>query len=288
MGYMHIDNLYKAQDIMMFRECYALEKIHGTSAHIGWKCVEKKVYFFSGGESHEKFSALFDVEKLEEQFKGMPDTVVYGEAYGGKCQGMSGTYGKELKFVVFDVKINEMWLAVPNAEDFAVNTLGLEFVDYVKIPTELAAMDGERDKPSVQAVRNGIEEPRKREGVVLRPLVELTKNNGDRIIVKHKGDDFKETKTKREMDPEKLKVLEDAKEVADEWVTPMRINHVLDKIENPAMEKMREIIAAMTEDVKREGEGEIVWSPAVEKAIGKATALGVKEYFKNKLVDSHA
>ena len=32
MSYMHIDNLYKNQDILLFKECYALEKIHGTSA----------------------------------------------------------------------------------------------------------------------------------------------------------------------------------------------------------------------------------------------------------------
>ena len=30
MGYMHIDNLYKDQRILQFKECYALEKIHGT------------------------------------------------------------------------------------------------------------------------------------------------------------------------------------------------------------------------------------------------------------------
>lgn len=31
MGYLHIDNLYKpvAQDILLFKKCYALEKIHG-------------------------------------------------------------------------------------------------------------------------------------------------------------------------------------------------------------------------------------------------------------------
>lgn len=28
MGYLHIDNLYKAQEILLFRTCYALEKIH--------------------------------------------------------------------------------------------------------------------------------------------------------------------------------------------------------------------------------------------------------------------
>lgn len=33
MGYLHIDNLYKNRDILLFRECWALEKVHGTSAH---------------------------------------------------------------------------------------------------------------------------------------------------------------------------------------------------------------------------------------------------------------
>jgi hypothetical protein len=63
----------------------------------------------------------------------------------------------------------------------------------------------------------------------------------------------------------------------------MRVTHVLDKIDSPCMEKMRDIIIAMSEDVKREGEGEIVWSKAVEKAIGKKTAQMVKQYFQNKL-----
>ena len=47
MGYAHIDNLYKEQTILMFRECYALEKIHGTSAHISWK--GKQLWLSSGG-----------------------------------------------------------------------------------------------------------------------------------------------------------------------------------------------------------------------------------------------
>ena len=39
MGYRHIENLYRprAQTILLFRECYALEKIHGTSAHVAWR-----------------------------------------------------------------------------------------------------------------------------------------------------------------------------------------------------------------------------------------------------------
>ena len=53
MAYMHIDNLYKAQEILAFKECYALEKIHGTSAHIYWS--GETLRLFAGGVSHEGF-----------------------------------------------------------------------------------------------------------------------------------------------------------------------------------------------------------------------------------------
>lgn len=208
MAYLHIKNLYKEQDILMFKECYALEKIHGTSAHIkiineiieeiGREAIkEPKVTFFSGGEKHERFIMLFNEEKLKEKFKELKlnNITIYGEAYGGKLLKMKKTYGDMLKFVAFEVKIGDKWLSVPQAEYF-VKEFGLEFVAYEKIPTTLEAIDAERIKPSVQAKRNGIEEPKLREGIVLRSLQELTKNNGGRIIAK------------REItDPEKLKKI---------------------------------------------------------------------------------
>lgn len=278
MGFMHIDNLYKNQEILMFKECYALEKIHGSSAHISWN---GDIKFFAGGTSHSEFIKIFDAEKLLEKFYGMEKITVFGEAYGGKCQGMGKTYGEKLKFVVFDVCINDLWLSVPQADDFAKD-LGLEFVEYERIMTSLEEIDRCRDKCSAQAMRNGCGK-KDREGVVLRPIMELRKNNGERIICKHKRDTYRETKTERKVSPEKLKVLNDAKEIAEEWVTTHRIQHVLSKISDVRMENMKNIICAMCEDIKREGEGEIVWSKQVEKAIGKATAIGVKQYFKNKL-----
>jgi len=275
MGYMHIDNLYKNIDIMNFKECYALEKIHGTSAHIGWNHEHQEIRYFSGGEKHEKFVKLFDHAHLKTRFcQEFPDVnvVLHGEAYGGKQQGMSETYGKELKFIVFDVKIGETWLDVINAED-VTKKMGLEFVDYVQIKTDLELIDAERDKPSTQAKRNGVVEDKLREGVVLRPLTECTKSNGKRIIVKHKRDEFKETKTKREVDPEKLRILKESKKKAEEWVTPMRLNHVLDKLNNPTeIEQVRKVISAMIEDVLREAKGEIVESQMAKSAIAKETA----------------
>jgi len=287
MGYLHIDNLYKSQDILMFKEVFAMEKIHGTSASV--KFIAGELTFFSGGEKHDKFVALFNKEELVEKFRaqGIEAAVIFGEAYGGKQQGMSDTYGKVLKFIAFDVFLGEHWLSVPQAEEI-VKALGLEFVPYTKITTELETIDKERDAMSVQAVRNGITEPKIREGIVLRPLVELKKNNGSRIIAKHKRDEFGERQTPQKVvDPEKLKVLQEANAIADEWVTMERLKHVLDKLPpETGMEQTGDVIKAMVEDIIREAKGEIVESHEANRAIGKKTALMFKQFFKDKLKEA--
>lgn len=272
MSYLHIANLYREQEILLFRECYALEKIHGTSARVEWR--DGRLWLSSGGESPERFAALFDEAALGEAFArlGHERVAVYGEAYGGKQQGQSWRYGKSLRFVAFEVRIGESWLAVPQAADVA-GALGVEFVAYEKIPTDLASIDAARDAPSVQARRNGVDGDQPREGVVLRPLIELTKNNGDRIIAKHKRDEERETKSPRAVvDPERLRVLVAADAIAEEWVTETRLSHVLDKLGPVGVERTGDVIRAMVEDVLREAAGEIVDSKDARRAIGKRAA----------------
>ena len=283
MGYLHIDNLYKAQDILLFKECYAMEKIHGTSAHIRYS--DKDLKFFSGSEKHERFLGLFDQEHIKTKLdeSGIDNIIIYGEAYGGKQQGMSDTYGKELKFIAFDVRIGDHWLSVLKAEQVAKD-FNLEFVFYRVILANIEDIEDELALKSEQAKRNGMGDDKIKEGIVLRPLIELTKNNGDRIIAKHKNESFRETKKKRKItDPEKLEILREAEKIAEEWVTPMRLGHILGKIEEPNITMMGDIIKSMVEDIKREGEKEIVWSKSVVTAIGRATALLAKEHFKNSL-----
>ena len=297
MGYEHITNLYKDQRILLFRECWALEKVHGTSAHIGWGYApngetmvtkpEHPLRFFSGGESHERFVKLFDQEKLKSVFPtlGHEKLAVYGEAYGGKQQGMKHSYGEELRFIVFDVAVlkdgAQVWLSVPDAVQ-VVEALGLEFVPYEKVSTDLAVLDAIRDRPSEVAVRRGCGAGKPREGVVLRPLVEFTGNWG-RVIAKHKQAAFDERSTPpKVVDPEKLKVLEEANAIAAEWVTPMRMTHVLDKLKAAGvditeMSATAKIIPAMIEDVLREAKGEIVESKDAKSAIGKLAAQLFKE-----------
>jgi hypothetical protein len=283
MAYMHIDNLYKAQEILLFKECYAMEKIHGSSAHVSFN--QGKLGFFAGGCKHEDFVALFDESQLAEFCNRFLESkvIIYGEVYGGKLQGMSDTYGNSLRFIVFEVKIGEWWLDVPKAEEFATN-LGFDFVSYRRIPTDLRSLDAERDADSIQAQKNGCGSDKKREGIVLRPLIEATMNNGKRIIAKHKALEFRETSTPRQVDDKQLKILTEAKAIANEWVTFERLNHILNRgTVEISIQNTGKIIALMNEDILREAEGEIEVTPQVIKEINRSIAIMFKQYLNNMI-----
>ncbi len=277
---MNIPNLYKARKILSFKECFALEKIHGSSAHLGWD--GSAIKFFSGGVKHENFVKLFDTDALTVRFRGMglDKMVIFGEAYGGKCQGMSKTYGPDLRFVAFEVKIVDCWLDVPNAAQ-VVDKMGLEFVHYNLIPTDQESLDRVLNDQSVQAIRNGMGGGHKREGIVLRPPFECHLNNKERVIAKYKREDFQETKTPRSLDEKKLVVLTDAKAIADEWATDMRLTHILDAFPQPWDITMTgNVIKAMGEDIIREASGEIEMSKGAMTAINRRTAIMFKGRLK--------
>jgi hypothetical protein len=284
MGYIHISNFYKDQDILLFKECFALEKIHGTSSRIEWNHETRKITFFGNGEKYINFVRLFDVNHLQKRFESLfpnMNVTIYGETYGADQQNMSETYGPKLKFIVFDMLSGlGLWYTVERAE-LLCQKLELEFVPYVRIPATVEAINAERDRESIQALRNGMGSGKKREGVVLRPIFECLLNGNKRIICKHKQEAFQETKTARPVkNPDSLEVLTEAQAVADEWVTDMRLTHVLQEFkELPTMKDMKKIVIAMVLDVYREAEGEIVESKAVEKAIAAKTV----ELFKTRI-----
>ena len=287
----HTQNLYKDQTILMFKEVWATEKCHGTNAFVKWSSSDG-LKFGSGGEKHDRFVKLFDQDILNQKFveMGIPNdktVTVYGEAAGGSQQGMSHTYGPNLFFIAFGVQIGNSWLDIPTADSVCKN-LYIEFVPYKRVTTDLVVLDKERDADSEIAIRKGMGPGKKREGIVIYPLIELTKNNGERVMSKHKGDEFAETKTPRPVvDPSKMEVLNEANRIADEWVTLQRLTHVLQRIPDHNIEKMREIIVAMVEDVNREAFGEIVSSEAANKAISKKTAIMYKDYLKNSLYQNN-
>jgi hypothetical protein len=295
MGYLHIDNLYKNQQILQFKRVYALEKVHGTSAHIRWSQPQDNTQhttlgFFSGGASHEAFVSLFDQAALQiafkEKFGDEPtNVIIYGEAYGGKLMGMSRTYGNQLRFVAFDVNIDGKWLQVEQAARL-VESLGLRFVDYEQIDATLSEIDRCRDLPSTEAARNGVEDADKtiREGVVLRPVFEVTLNNGERLIAKHKREEFRETGSLKTIDPTKVEAKLRNEAIADDWCTARRFEHVVDQLIRERDDKqvqMPDILALlnlMVEDIRREGAGEIEITD--EKAFSKAVGAKIVKFVK--------
>jgi hypothetical protein len=214
---------------------------------------------------------------------------------------MSKTYGNEFRFIVFDIAINDRWCSVENMADIATK-FGLEVVPHYKIPCTIEALDAERDKPSEVAVRRGITEPRKREGIVIRPLKELylDESGTGRVIAKHRIKEMRETTTDRKVGAN-LEVLKQAEAIADEWVTPMRLQHVLQNvaankgwnIEALGMESMKDVINEMVRDVYKESnaveegqekEGtEVIKSGEADKAIARKAGGLYRDYLMGRL-----
>ena len=285
MGYLHIENLYANQIVLLFKRCYVMEKCHGTSAHLSW--ADKTLNYSSGGASAPAFKGIFNHDELSaklEEIVGNDKVTIYGEAYGGSMQKMSDVYGKSLGFIVFDVLRDGRWLNVREAAAFA-ESLGLEFVPFYESSTDLAELNTHRDAPSEIAVRRGCGNDKQREGIVLRPLVEMQDSYGNRIIAKHKTEKFRETTTPRDasIDPSKLAVLADAQAIADEWCTAMRLEHVLDKLPGAGITDMKKVLDAMVEDVKREGGAEISWSKEADAAVRKTTAAMFKKLLQSAI-----
>jgi len=279
MSYMHMPNLYRpeAQAIWELKRVAASEKADGTGATVAFR--DKRVWLSSGAASAKLFADIMAPLDLQSAFERLGhDTVtVYGEACGGKIAGMRETYGEKLWFVSFEVQVGETWLSPANAEDVA-GKLGLEFVPWRVIPCEIEAIDAERDRPSELSVRHGIAGPKKREGIVIRPTIELVMSNGQRLMAKHKNKEWQERSSEpAPLSAEKLAILTSAREIADEWVNDMRLSHALQRLAEsgaPATSPRdtERVIAEVVSDVMREGAGELVDTREARRAISLAAS----------------
>lgn len=284
MGYLSIINLYKVAHVIdEYKEWYALEKIHGTSAHMTYRKNDGKLGFFSGGENYERFSKLFDSQKIRSALDSVEfeNVIFYGEAYGGKQQGMKEVYGDQPKFIVFDVMLNGKWLNVPDAEAIG-NQCGLEFVFYEKVKSTAEELNNARDRPSTQAIRNGKGGDHKSEGVVIRPLEESVDKYGERMIYKHKAAEFSEHKTPKNLG-EKAVVMENNLKIAEDWVTERRLEHVLQKLKRDEIAiDHRSVIEGMLEDVKKESIGELTMTPELSKMVKQIAGKIYKTYLNHQ------
>lgn len=163
------------------------EKVDGTNVRISWDGNEVK---FGGRTDNaqmpmpliERLQILFTKEKLASCFPEGGEVVLYGEGYGGKIQS-GGKYKPEVDFVLFDVCVGPWWLKREAVNEVAFN-ISIQAVPVIGYGTLAVAID---------LVRDGLKSTWGdfiAEGLVIRPAIDLTARNGERIITKVKGRDF--------------------------------------------------------------------------------------------------
>lgn len=131
---------------------------------------------------YPKSAIFFDLFKAKAG--GFMSVCFYGEGYGAKIQKGGGNYRSDQGFVLFDVKINGVWLQRKDIEAIG-RALALDVVPLV----------GQGTLPDmIQMVKTGFNSQWGKfpaEGIVARPTIELNDRLGRRIITKLKTKDFR-------------------------------------------------------------------------------------------------
>lgn len=129
-----------------------------------------------------------DAEDGTPNYDAIPDIyTIYGEGYGAGIQKGGGNYIKDgVGFIVFDVKVNDLYLLTTSRDEIATK-LGAPIVPFVGYFTLDEAIDYVRKgfKTGLWDNKDFIEE-----GLVLRPAFGLKNRMGKRLIVKIKYKDF--------------------------------------------------------------------------------------------------
>lgn len=166
------------------------EKVDGTNIRVIW---DGHIVSFGGRTERAQIPAhlanrlneLFggtNKEEIFEQKFGETPVILFGEGFGEKIQ-KGGLYGP-VDFILFDVFCGGMWLKRAAVEDIA-KSFEIRVVPIVATGPLTEAVKFIKTHP-LSYLRKA-----EMEGVVCRPLQELSDRQGNRIIVKIKCRDFK-------------------------------------------------------------------------------------------------
>ena len=176
-------------EYLALNEWVFTEKVDGTNIRVMWNHETKTATI--GGKTDRAQIPAFLANRLADMYFAaslsviFPDTsaCLYGEGYGAKIQKGGGNYRQDQSFVLFDVKIGDLWLQREDVEDIA-QKLGIEIVPVIG-KGGLFNM--------AEWCKDGFDSTWGKftaEGIIARPLIELKSRNGSRIITKLKHRDF--------------------------------------------------------------------------------------------------
>lgn len=176
------------------------EKINGTNTVIMWDGY--KVSFAGRKEGSEipdhllkylenKFGGT-ENEGLFEQKFGNKNVILFGEGYGPKINS-GEQYRDDVSFILFDVKINGLWLSRVAVSDIA-NYFGTEIVPRITSDDGFSdvnwAMDYVMSHPKSRVAKEHGKDCYM-EGLVGTPMCGILTRTGERIQTKIKWHDFR-------------------------------------------------------------------------------------------------
>ena len=134
----------------------------------------------------EYLLATFPIEKMNAVFDNDVNVCLYGEGFGGGIQKGGGLSQVDQGFILFDVRVGEVWLKREDVKNIAYDSLGIPVVPTVGQGTLEEAVDFVR-----MGANSWVNSDHEMEGLVMRPEVELLDRMGRRIITKVKAKDFR-------------------------------------------------------------------------------------------------
>jgi len=169
----------------------ATEKVDGTNIRVSWE-LSSVVY---GGRTDRaqipatlfaKLTEMFPLSLFQKEYHDTAMTL-YGEGYGAKIQKGGDKYISDgQSFILFDIKIGDVWLKRNDIEDVAY-VLGIKVVPIIGI-YPLVDLINIASEGFQSQITN---QPKIAEGLVMRPQFGLKDRLGNRIITKIKYKDFK-------------------------------------------------------------------------------------------------
>ncbi len=180
---------WRLPEFEYLKDCqwYFTEKVDGTNIRVMWDGTEIRW----GGKTNNAQIPTFLITKLQglfpvSKFQGIfPEPIcLYGEGYGAKIQRGGGNYiPNGCDFVLLDVRIGDWWLQRKDVENIA-SRLNISVIPIIGNGGLMTAVDMAEKGFNSQWGNFPAE------GIVVRPMVELSTRSGHRIIGKIKSKDF--------------------------------------------------------------------------------------------------
>ena len=245
--YPSITNSYSERFLDKIHSCkythetkwYVTEKIHGANFSYWSDGQEVKVAsrsqfvdtnFMKASSAIEKYidSAKYLSKSLMNEYGNVEHVVIFGELYGNGIQ--KGIQYGEKDFIVFDVAIKRnsedelTFLTLPSIEYFAEES-GFEIVDPLYIGTLENCLKYPNDFDSkILDIKDNI-----CEGVVIKPIQNITFSSGTRVILKNKNDKWSEKQRVKTNNKPKNFTHELQPQIL-EYITENRFNNLMSKL----------------------------------------------------------